>query len=145
MKGLAQAIIQNLKHYFPSYKFIDNCKIFYFKNFLTNTMFQHLFIYSYGIAELYDLCEFYGSKKKKGTSYVGPMIDIDRVKVEWPFFKLMVLNNFYRTWSDKNIWKSIFQYYAQNYENIVTFGKIIILIATNSCCCERGYLLFKNT
>lgn len=58
--------------------------------------------------------------KKAGTEYISPLIDTDKVIEEWPYFKLMLVNN-YDSEKEKNtnLWKDIFKNQAESFPNIL--------------------------
>ena len=88
--------------------------------------------YQIGLNEIHNLCEFYGESRKYGAKYTQPIINSQELKNQWPFFKLMLLDNF------QDVIGDLFRYYTEDFKDVLDIMKIILLIPSNSACCERG-------
>ena len=137
-KALAKYIIENLTSYFPETKLIHASKIFDLHTFISTYLIDDP-IYQIGNSELYDICDQYGEKKSFKNDYIGPIIDVDLVKENWPYFKLLLLHNFDKNTDDnESIWRQIYKIHYENYQAISDLAKIIGMIPSNSCSVERG-------
>ena len=141
-KALAKQIIRNLKHYFPETTAIKNTNSFDVRELIKNYSVDDC-IYGVGNSELYDLCEMYGIKKHIGNQYIDSLINIDNVKGDWPYFKLMLLHNYDKS-KDSNtfIWKQIFKLHYEDYPDLIDLAKIVLMIPSNSCAVERGHHIY---
>ena len=145
IKGFASTIIENLEKYFPSSDFIKETKIFDIKDFLKNYEGKSDSTYSFGLKEIYNFCEFYGEAKKFKSEYKQSLINSQLIKEEWPYFKLMLVNNFeYGKDKEKDSYLEVFKNHSEGFQEILSLMKLILLIPTNSACCERGtsFLLY---
>ena len=149
LRALSQNIIENLKKYFPDSGFIHDTWIFDIESFLKKHN-QDSNVQSYGNSEILRLSEHYGEIKKQesrgiGSTYLPPLINSEKVIQEWPYFKLMLLNNFENDGKSKNkdYWKHIFRTQGGNFPQILKLAQLIFLIPSNSCSCERGKLFIS--
>ena len=140
--GLSESIKENLQKYFPESDFINNTKVLDVKAFLKQYN-PSMSIYEVGSKEVYDLADFYGTLKPFKAEYAQPLIKAQETKDEWPYFKLMLLNNFNSDDAkNKDVWRDIFLFHQESYQNILSLIKLIWLIPSNSACCERGKIIF---
>ena len=122
MRGLANSIIEHLKKYFPESDFIKQTRIFDIEKFIKNTKPTDA-TYPIGLKEIFYFCEFYGESKKFGAKYAQPLIHSEKVKDQWPYFKLMLLHNFDREKLSENLIGDVYKFYKEDFKELLELMK----------------------
>ena len=81
--------------------------------------------YQYGIEEIMDLCEYYGTKKIFNQEETSTLINSEAVKEDWSHFKLLILQNFdpKKRWKKRHLERYI-QIPLRRIQRYIIFSKI---------------------